>query len=139
MTWSALDALRERKTTTPFSGTLCVRTPDGAALWFSKVIIPGMRSEEKLRAHEPKSPVFQHLGLYGYRIDALRAFSKLPPSHYEKLEGLEQLRFLENGMTIHAVEVEAPELSMSGIDSPEDVEVALKLMATHGDPHKARL
>ncbi len=132
--WEALDDLRERKKTTPFSGTTCVRAESGRAIWFSKNILPAMRSEAKLRTKGPLSPVFQHIGLYGYSRDALHRIADLPASHYEELEGLEQLRFLENGLTIQAVEVQPSALHSAGIDTPEDAAHAEALLARHGDP-----
>ncbi|HUD28704.1 MAG TPA: NTP transferase domain-containing protein, partial [Novosphingobium sp.] len=69
--WQRLDALRAHKQAAPFSGTTCIRGADGRALWFSKAIVPAIRDEAKLRAAGPFSPVWQHLGLYGYRIAAL--------------------------------------------------------------------
>jgi 3-deoxy-manno-octulosonate cytidylyltransferase (CMP-KDO synthetase) len=57
-------------------------------------------------------------------------------SHYEGLEGLEQLRFLENGLSVQAVLVDAPELAISGIDTPEDAALAERLLTTHGDPFR---
>jgi len=70
-------------------------------------------------------PLFHHIGLYGYRRDALERFVALPPSVLELREKLEQLRALEAGMTIHAVEVgEVP----FGVDTPEDLEHAQALM-----------
>jgi 3-deoxy-manno-octulosonate cytidylyltransferase (CMP-KDO synthetase) len=136
LTWSALDDLRQRKATTPFSGTTCIRAPDGRALWFSKSILPAMRAEARLRAAGPLSPVFQHIGLYGYSRDALARIAAWPPSHYEQIEGLEQLRFLENGLRVHAVEVAAAELSISGIDTPHDAQLAEDLLVKYGDPHR---
>jgi 3-deoxy-manno-octulosonate cytidylyltransferase (CMP-KDO synthetase) len=64
----------------------------------------------------------------------LEAISVLPMSRYEGLEGLEQLRFLENGLSVQAVLVDAPELAISGIDTPEDAALAERLLKTHGDP-----
>ncbi|MGH1349544.1 MAG: 3-deoxy-manno-octulosonate cytidylyltransferase [Methyloligellaceae bacterium] len=133
--WEALDMLRERKKTTPFSGTTCVRTPDGKAFWFSKNILPAIRKEDDLRATSTLSPVFRHIGLYGYRMEALRKFAELPPGFYEIMEGLEQLRFLENGMSIQAVEVDTPAISMSGVDTREDAELAIQLIEKTGDPY----
>ncbi|MDX5594061.1 manno-octulosonate cytidylyltransferase [Pseudovibrio sp. SPO723] len=133
--WEALDQLREHKKDHPFSGTTCLRNDEGRAFWFSKNILPAIRGEEKLRAADRFSPVFRHIGLYGYRIDALRKFCAAPVGTYEKLEGLEQLRFLENGMHVHAAEVAVPKLSMSGVDTPADAELAEKLIAQHGDPY----
>ena len=136
LTWKALDDLRERKKTTPFSGTTCIRGESGRALWFSKTILPAIRSEAGLRAVSDLSPVLQHIGLYGYSRSALEAISVLPMSHYEGLEGLEQLRFLENGLSVQAVLVDAPELAISGIDTPEDAALAERLLTTHGDPFR---
>lgn len=133
--WAALDALIEHKQANPFSGTTCIRKQDGYALWFSKRIIPALRKEEKLRTEQTVSPIYRHIGLYCYRVEALRRFAELPPSPYEELEGLEQLRFLENGMSVLSVEVAPPRISMSGIDAPGDVALAEKLIAEHGDPY----
>lgn len=136
LTWKALDDLRERKKTTPFSGTTCIRGESGRALWFSKTILPAIRSEAGLRAASDLSPVLQHIGLYGYSRSALEAISVLPMSRYEGLEGLEQLRFLENGLSVQAVLVDAPELAISGIDTPEDAALAERLLKIHGDPFR---
>src|SRR3546814_10736010 len=54
--WPALDALRDHKTRSPFSGTTCARAPDGRALWFSQTIIPAIRDEYALRQSQPLSP-----------------------------------------------------------------------------------
>jgi 3-deoxy-manno-octulosonate cytidylyltransferase (CMP-KDO synthetase) len=136
MPWDALDVMRTQKQQQPFSGTSCVRRADGEALWFSKNILPAIRGEDKLRAQQALSPVWRHIGLYGYRLDALERFTALPEGHYEKLEGLEQLRFLENGMRIMTVAVESGSSAMWGVDTPEDAEHAEKLIAELGDPLK---
>lgn len=127
LSWDDLDRLRESKKTTPYSGTCTILNADNKALWFSKNIIPAIRKEENLRAKSPYSPVHQHMGLYGYRRDILEKFCALPLGHYEQLEGLEQLRFLENGISITCVpiDVEAGTLQ-SGIDTPEDLDRAEK-------------
>ena len=71
----------------------------------------------------------QHIGLYGYRVDVLKKFVSLPQGHYEQLEGLEQLRLLENGIEIQTVILDVPVgLAQAGIDSPEDVERAEKML-----------
>lgn len=137
LAWDALDRLRENKKTTPFSGTTCIRGPDGRALWFSKLIIPAMRKEDRLRAAGPLSPVLQHVGLYGYSREALGRIAAMKASRYEELEGLEQLRFLENGLSVYAVEVEPSALPSAGIDSPEDVVKAEAALKALGDPYKA--
>jgi len=122
LSWPDLDRLRERKKTTPFSGTTAVIDAQGHALWFSKTIIPAMRKEEELRKTQTLSPIHQHIGLYGFRPDILEKFCSLPKGEYEGLEGLEQLRMLENGIHIQAVAIDIPEGTIqSGIDSPEDI------------------
>lgn len=136
LSWQALDTLRARKQATPFSGTTCIRKNNGQALWFSKNIIPAIRKEENLRLEGENAPVFRHIGLYGYRITALEKYVTLPVSFYEELEGLEQLRFLENDMYVEAVVVTTPRISMSGVDTPTDAELAEKLIQQHGDPYE---
>ncbi len=133
--WEGLDTLREHKKAHPFSGTTCVRKDDGTALWFSKNILPAIRKEEKLRESDKLSPVFRHIGLYGYRVEALERFNEIGLGYYEQMEGLEQLRFLENGMVVHAEEVQPPTLSMSGVDTPSDAELAAQLIGKFGDPY----
>lgn len=135
--WAALDAMRAHKARSPFSGTTCVCHPDGQALWFSKTVLPIMRDEAGLRARDALSPVFRHLGLYAYPIEALERFEATPPTTYETLEGLEQLRFLEMGLTIQTVEVTPPIHAMSGIDTAEDVALAEDLIRRFGDPYPA--
>jgi len=130
--WPELDALRDAKKTTPFSGTTAVIDNTGRALWFSKNILPAIRGEDKLRSAGEFSPVHQHLGLYAYRTDILEKFVSLPQGHYEQLEALEQLRLLENGITIHTVTVAVDQgLAQAGIDSPEDVARAEALLKRH--------
>lgn len=134
MPWDALDVMRQQKQLQPFSGTSCVRRKDGEALWFSKNILPAIRKEDELRSSEPLSPVWRHIGLYGYTRAALIRFTALPEGHYEKLEGLEQLRFLENGMRIMTVAVQTGPDAMWGVDTRDDADHAEKLIAEHGDP-----
>lgn len=134
MSWDDLDELRERKLETPFSGTTCIVNAKDEALWFSKNILPAMRKEGKLRKAGPLSPVWRHIGLYGYKRSALEIFVGLSEGHYESLEGLEQLRFLENGLRMQAVKVAAAPSAMWGIDTPQDAAHAEALIAKHGEP-----
>jgi 3-deoxy-manno-octulosonate cytidylyltransferase (CMP-KDO synthetase) len=119
LSWAALDALREHKKSTPFSGTTCIR------------------GEAKMRATTGLSPVLQHVGLYGYSRAALIRIAALPTSRYEELEGLEQLRFLENGLSVYAVPVAAQDLPSAGIDTPQDVAKAEAALQRLGDPYRA--
>lgn len=133
--WASLDALRAHKRVAPFSGTTCVRASDGRALWFSKTIIPAIRDEAALRAAQPLSPVYRHLGLYAYRLDALKQFEQTPQTLHEQSEGLEQLRLLESGSAILTIAVPAQRYAISGIDTCEDVKLAERLILEHGDPY----
>ncbi len=136
LTWDALDDLRAHKRETPFSGTTLTHDANGRALWFSKTIIPAIRKEAALREKSPLSPVCRHIGLYAYRLESLRRYVSLPEGRYEQIEGLEQLRLLENGMSIQCVEVEPDAIAIPGIDTQEDVALAERLIAQNGDPLK---
>lgn len=83
-------------------------------LYFSRSQIPYPRSESKAVYHE-------HIGVYAFRSSILRDISDLSPTPLELAEGLEQLRWIEHGMDIYAVESTSRHLS---IDSPEDLESA---------------
>jgi 3-deoxy-manno-octulosonate cytidylyltransferase (CMP-KDO synthetase) len=122
LSWEALETLRNNKQSTPHSGTTVI-VNQGKAVWFSKNIIPAIRNEAKLRTTTTLSPVFSHIGLYGYRLHMLQTFVNLPRTHYEQLEELEQLRLLEHGYDIHAVKVDYQGLPAAmGVDTPEDAQ-----------------
>ena len=136
LSWEELDKLREHKKETPFSGTTAVFNTEGDAFYFSKNIIPAIRKEEKVRAGMETSPVYRQVGLYGYRLDVLRKIAKLPEGVYEKLEGLEQLRWIENGIKVRCVKVDyrnyGKMASLSGVDSPEDIARVEAVLAEYG-------
>ncbi len=98
----------------------------GDALYFSRAPIPHLRRGASGDAREAAARAVacglarKHVGLYGYRRDALLRFAALPPSPLEQAEGLEQLRALENGMRIRVV----PMAGDGGVavDTPEDLE-----------------
>jgi len=81
---------------------------NGYALYFSRSPLPYQASDF----------FYQHVGIYGYRRDFLLNFKQLPPSRLEKLEKLEQLRALENGIRIKMVEIPFATLS---VDTPQDI------------------
>jgi 3-deoxy-manno-octulosonate cytidylyltransferase (CMP-KDO synthetase) len=129
LSWQELAFLRKTKQSSPFSGTTVIVNSAGQALWFSKNIIPAMREEEKLSISKEASPVHQHIGIYGYTMDMLETFSKLPVGFYEQLEGLEQLRYLENGYSVQTVKVDLPNLNTwRGVDTIEDAQLVEKLL-----------
>jgi len=81
----------------------------GRALYFTRSTLYG------------DGPVWRHIGIYGYRREALEAFNAASPSPLEKREKLEQLRAMELGMTLRAaVAIEAP----ISVDNPSDLEAA---------------
>ena len=134
LSWEELDNLRLSKRKTPFSGTTAILNRDGTARWFSKNIIPAVRKEDKLREEMERSPVHRHIGLYGYSAEMLKIYATLPEGHYEKFEGLEQLRVLENGYTIRAVKVKIEgHRSVSGVDTPEDAKRSEEIINQHGE------
>lgn len=94
------------------------------ALYFSRQTVPFVRDEDE-ENWIGKTKFYKHLGLYAYRREVLLEIAQLPPSELEKAEALEQLRWLEAGYSIHAVEtaIETP-----NIDTPEDLEKVLKLL-----------
>jgi 3-deoxy-manno-octulosonate cytidylyltransferase (CMP-KDO synthetase) len=83
----------------------------GRALYFSRATVPHDRDQTGPR-------YFKHLGFYAYRKAALDRFCTLPESSLERSERLEQLRFLENGISIHVAETP---FDTVGIDTEEDV------------------
>jgi 3-deoxy-manno-octulosonate cytidylyltransferase (CMP-KDO synthetase) len=91
----------------------------GYALYFSRAPIPYYRDE---KGHS-KQIYYRHLGLYAYTKDFLFTFRNLPVSKLEKAEKLEQLRALEHGYRIRAIETKYDTI---GIDTPEDLELARK-------------
>ena len=86
----------------------------GYALYFSRAPIPYVR--------DPRSgwpPLYRHVGLYAYRRSALLVLASLDPTPLERVEALEQLRALEHGIRIKAVETAYESF---GVDTPEDLE-----------------
>jgi 3-deoxy-manno-octulosonate cytidylyltransferase (CMP-KDO synthetase) len=104
-----------------------VTAADGRALYFSRAIIPYHRDAELGSGSEaPVQPHYwKHIGLYAFRKAALEAFCKLPASSLEKTERLEQLRLLENGMSVY---VEATQYDTIGIDTEEDLRLAESIL-----------
>ena len=66
--------------------------------------------------------------MYGYRADVLAGWSQLSPSVLEDAEKLEQLRLLDNGITIETYEIIAHSRNTLSVDSPSDLERARELV-----------
>ena len=123
---------------------------DGFALYFSRATIPyvredqlgsglraqGSRQEPQPSAPSPQPPAyFKHLGIYGYQRHFLLQFPHLEPTPLERLEQLEQLRALEHGYRIKLLETPYDTI---GVDTPEDLTAAERLLAAAEQPATRR-
>lgn len=109
-------------------GTSAVVASDGRALYFSKRLIPYF---DRAKWMGEGLPAMLHLGVYAYAPAALRAYAAASVCPLELMEGLEQLRFLDAGMRIDVVEVEAPAWEIWELNNPSDlplVEAGLRVM-----------
>lgn len=103
------------------SNVYLVTDNDGRALYFSRSPIPAARNGEPER--------YQHVGVYAFKPEALKAYCAMSPTPLEQHEMLEQLRWLENGKS-WAIAT-APNKPLS-IDTPEDLEAAEKMLSKLG-------
>ena len=94
----------------------------GNALYFSRNPIPYDRDRTGRVVY------WKHVGLYAYRREALETFHRFPPSALETAEGLEQLRFLENGIPIHVAETSEPTI---GVDTEADLLAVEAYLRSH--------
>jgi 3-deoxy-manno-octulosonate cytidylyltransferase (CMP-KDO synthetase) len=108
-------------------GTTAVFGTGGRGLYFSKEVIP---YTGRSYADAEPTPVFHHVGVYAYRPAALAAYPGWPIGPLEQLEGLEQLRFLENGRAVLCVEVSAQGRQFWELNNPSDVAVIEAMMAS---------
>lgn len=95
----------------------------GKALYFSRNPIPFMQN----MAHEKwmqKGRFYQHIGIYAYKTETLHQIAKMQPSALEQAESLEQLRWLENGLSIRMAVVAGESIS---IDTPDDLAKAREM------------
>jgi 3-deoxy-manno-octulosonate cytidylyltransferase (CMP-KDO synthetase) len=108
-----------------------------AALYFSRSVIPYPRDAAGLaQAVSGGASWKRHIGLYAYRAAALAAFTAAAPAVLERIEKLEQLRFLENGRRI--VMAPAVEFIPAGVDTPDDLRRIRALLETTGESGSSR-
>ena len=100
------------------SAVKVVTDASGRALYFSRATIPHDRDGAGSR-------YYKHLGFYAYRKQALENFVRWPESSLERVERLEQLRFLENGVSIHVKETP---FDTVGVDTEEDLQRVEKIL-----------
>lgn len=94
------------------------------AIYFSRSIIPYIRDVHHTEWLD-KHTFYKHIGMYAYRVDILNKITELPQSSLELAESLEQLRWIENG---YKIKVGYTNVETIGIDTPYDMEKALKLL-----------
>lgn len=110
----------------------------GRALYFSRAPLPWRRADfaaggaaRTPSAPPPASGWRRHVGVYAYRVGALREFVSWVPGRLEQVEALEQLRFLEHGRGIAVAEAVAP--IPGGVDTPADLERVRTAWAERGE------
>ena len=96
---------------------------NGRALYFSRSPIPYCRGERDM-------PGKKHIGIYTYNAATLRAYSEWEPSPLEKSERLEQLRFLENGISIYMIRAVGSPIA---VDLPSQAEEARRILSARGE------
>jgi 3-deoxy-manno-octulosonate cytidylyltransferase (CMP-KDO synthetase) len=125
MTQEQYDLVANSKKNGEVGGTSVVFDLNHNALYFSKSIIPYMRNST--------AAAYRHIGLYGFRYATLERFVNLPQSPLEKMESLEQLRALENGIPIRVVVVDYQGRTHWAVDSHDDIVTVEKIIASEGE------
>ena len=99
-----------------------VLNKNGQAIYFSRQAIPFLRGvkKEDWLSHRP---YYNHIGIYGYRVDVLKQLTSLLLSDLETMESLEQLRWIDNG---YSLQTAISNHSNDAIDTPEDLENILQ-------------
>jgi len=126
---TALNGFLDDRRYNRVGGTTAVFDINMRALYFSKEVIPFTGQTQVVDDH---TPVFHHVGVYAYRPKALKNYLSWPTGPLEKLEGLEQLRFLEQGRSVLCVEVQAKGRQFWELNNPEDVPRLEAMMAKMG-------
>ena len=101
-----------------------ITNPQGQAIYFSRNIIPHLRGIEQDK-WASQYTYYKHIGIYAYRIEALREVTQMQQTPLELAESLEQLRWLENKLTIQTA---VTNIETIGIDTPEDLQKAEKYL-----------
>jgi len=104
--------------------TTAVFDSNNKALYFSKEVIPYLERSSLL----DETPVYHHVGVYGYRMRALKEYIRWPHGLLEKAEKLEQLRFLEASKDVFVVEVDSRGREFWELNNPEDIKVLEAMM-----------
>lgn len=113
---ASLAHLRDDESAGRVGGTTAVFTREGRALYFSKRIIPYLPPD----APAQSTSVYLHLGLYAYRPEALARYRAAAASPLEQLEGLEQLRFLDEGLPVAVLPLDQLDWDPIELNNPSD-------------------
>lgn len=126
---AALNGFQEDRKNDRVGGTTAVFDNTGRGLYFSKEVLPytGRRFVD-----DEHIPVFHHVGVYAYRSDALKEYTGWDEGKLERWEGLEQLRFMENGVPVQCVEVDAKGRAFWELNNPVDVARLEKILSDQG-------
>jgi 3-deoxy-manno-octulosonate cytidylyltransferase (CMP-KDO synthetase) len=116
---SLMRVIKNREELQANSAVKVVVNKHNDALYFSRNVIPYIANPDIAVNH------YLHIGVYGYRKQALLKFTTWPPALLEQVEKLEQLRYLENGVQIRMAEVDFISVA---IDTPEDLQQAKQLL-----------
>ena len=110
------------------TGTMVVFSGSSKALYFSRSMIPWFRDQNK-----QDKKAYRHIGIYAYTPEILERYLTLPQMPLEKVECLEQLRFLENDIDIKVVEVDYKGRTHCSIDEPHEIKLAEDIIAKEGE------
>ena len=121
-----LSQLKEIRRNGLTGGTTVVFDENRRALYFSKQVIPWTSRAYKA---DEATPIFYHVGVYAYTIEALDWYSRRSAGFLEALEGLEQLRFLESNIAIECVEVDPRGREFWELNNPEDISEIERILA----------
>lgn len=127
---AALNGFLEDRRAGRVGGTTAVFGADHNALYFSKEVIP---YTGQIFGANDDTPVFHHVGVYAYRPAALTAYPGWSMGPLERLEGLEQLRFLERAVPVLCVEVDAKGRQFWELNNPADVPRIETMLAQMGE------
>jgi 3-deoxy-manno-octulosonate cytidylyltransferase (CMP-KDO synthetase) len=125
----ALNGFLDDRRNRQVGGTTAVFGAGGRALYFSKEVIP---FTSKTYSDAEATPVFHHVGVYAYRPKTLADYARWPVGPLETLEGLEQLRFLEQGRPLLCVEVDARGRQFWELNNSSDLPKIEAMMAEMG-------
>lgn len=99
----------------------CVISSQGEALYFSRALIPGSRSNQ----YNSEITYYKHIGIYAFRPDFLLHYANLPNTPWQMVEDLEQLKVIEHG---YSIKVAIVEHECIGVDTPADLKVVEPLL-----------